>query len=38
VERGGDLISFTCGDAGAALDDYEGEMLEGGTVVSAKVK
>jgi hypothetical protein len=26
VERGGELISFTCGDAGATLDDYEGEM------------
>jgi hypothetical protein len=38
VERGDDLVSFACGDAGATLDDYEGEMLEGGTVVSTKVK
>jgi hypothetical protein len=38
LERGDDLISFTCGDAGATLDDYEGEMSEAGTVVSTKVK
>jgi hypothetical protein len=36
IDKDSESIAFACGDAGANHDEYESEMLPGGSIISHK--